>query len=74
MNREADELLKRVLRLPPEARAALAGGLIDSLDERIDEDAERAWETEVSRRVAELRESHVALNPWSEVRRRITGQ
>lgn len=74
MNREADELLKRVLRLPPEARAALAGGLIDSLDERIDEDAERAWETEVSRRVAELRESHVALIPWSEVRRRITGQ
>jgi putative addiction module component (TIGR02574 family) len=74
MDREADELLKRALKLPPEARAALAGGLIDSLDETIDEDAEQAWEAEISRRVGELREDRVALIPWAEVRRRIAGQ
>ncbi len=74
MGREADELLKRALKPPAEARAALAGGLIDSLDETVDEDAERAWEAEVSRRVGELREGRVALIPWPEVRRRIAGQ
>jgi len=74
MDREADEVLKLALKLPPEARAALAGGLIDSLDETIDEDAQQAWEAEVSRRVKELREGRVALIPWPKVRRRIAGR
>jgi hypothetical protein len=39
---------------PTEARAALAGSLLESLDTDVDEDAEAAWATEVNRRVAEL--------------------
>ena len=39
MDRETDDLLKLALKLPPEARAALAGSLIDSLDEAVDERA-----------------------------------
>ena len=74
MDRDIDELLRRALKLPPEARAALAGGLIDSLDETVDEDAQQAWEAEVSRRVSELRDGRVALIPWPEVRRRIAGR
>jgi putative addiction module component (TIGR02574 family) len=74
MNREASELLERALKLPPEARAALAGSLIDSLDETMDEGVEQAWEIEVARRVRELREGQVDLIPWSEARRRIAGQ
>lgn len=74
MNREAVELLERALKLPPEVRAALAGSLIDSLDETMDEGVEQAWEVEVARRVKELREGRVALVPWSEARRRIAGR
>ncbi len=74
MDRKTNDLLKRALKLPAEARAALAGGLIDSLDETVDEDAEQAWEAEVSRRVGELREGRVDLIPWPEVRRRIARQ
>jgi putative addiction module component (TIGR02574 family) len=74
MNREASELLERALKLPPEARAALAGSLIDSLDETMDDGVEQAWEVEIARRVKELREGRVDLIPWSEARRRIAGQ
>ena len=33
MKQDAVEWLKQALKLPPEARAALAGSLLDSLDE-----------------------------------------
>jgi hypothetical protein len=55
MKRDAAEILKEALALPIEARAALAGSLLDSLDTDVDEDAEAAWATEVNRRVTEPR-------------------
>ncbi len=33
MDQDVSELLKKALALPPEGRAALAGSLLDSLDE-----------------------------------------
>ncbi len=46
MAREVTELLKQALTLPPGARAALAGSLLESLDEEVDEglEAERTLE------------------------------
>lgn len=69
MKRDAAEILKEALALPTEARAALAGSLLDSLDTEVDEDAEAAWATEVNRRVAELDSGAVKTIPWAEVRR-----
>ena len=65
--RIADEALK----LPAEARAALAGTLLDSLDEEVDEDAEAAWSAEIAKRIRELADGSVKTVPWSEVRRSI---
>ena len=42
MKRDTAEILKEALTLPPEARAALADSLLDSLDTEVDEDAEAA--------------------------------
>ena len=39
---EAAEILREALALPSEARAALAGSPLDSLDIEVDEDAEAA--------------------------------
>jgi putative addiction module component (TIGR02574 family) len=72
MKRDAAEILKEALALPTEARAALAGSLLDSLDTDVDDDAETAWATEVNRRVAELESEAVKTIPWAEVRRRLT--
>ena len=72
MSKEISELLKKAFALPVEARAALAGSLLDSLDEARDEDAEAAWEKEIARRVQQLQEGTVATIPWNEVRRRLS--
>ena len=68
---DISDLLKKVLALPVEARAALAGSLLDSLDETVDESAEAEWEKEISRRVAELDAGVAKTVPWTEVRRRL---
>jgi len=74
MKQNIAEILMKALKLPPEARAALAGTLLDSLDETVDRDAESAWEAEIVMRLKEIDEGKVNLIPWAEARARITGQ
>ena len=74
MKNSIADILKEALRLPPEARAALAGSLLDSLDELLDLDSESAWEAEIAARVREIDEGKVTLIPWAEARARIAGQ
>jgi putative addiction module component (TIGR02574 family) len=71
MKENIAEILKQALQLPPEARAALAGSLLDSVDEPLDLDAESAWETEIAARIREIDEGKVTLIPWAEARARI---
>ncbi|MDO9124085.1 MAG: addiction module protein [Deltaproteobacteria bacterium] len=74
MKQNLVEILKEALKLSPEARAALAGTLLDSLDETVDRDAESAWEAEIVMRLKEIDEGKVNLIPWAEARARIAGQ
>lgn len=71
MNYEAQELFHQALKLPPEARAALAGSLIASLDDVIDEDAEAAWQAVIERRISEIESGAVKMVSWLEARNRI---
>ena len=73
MKENISHILKQALRLPPEARAALAGSLIDSLDEPLDLDAESFWEAEIAARIREIDEGEVTLIPWAEARAKIAG-
>lgn len=72
MTPDVSELLKKALALPPEARAALAGSLLDSLDDTVDPGAEEAWSQEIARRIEELDSGKVKPVPWEEARRQIT--
>ena len=74
MKQKIADILKEALKLPPEARAALAGTLLDSLDDTVDRDAESAWEAEILVRLKEIDEGKVRLMPWSEARTKISGQ
>lgn len=65
------DLLQEAMKLPPEARAALAGSLLDSLDTEVDADAEEAWSGEIERRLRGIDQGSTKLVPWDEVRRRI---
>ena len=74
MKRDWEELLREALALPPEARASLAGSLIDSLDATIDDDVEAAWDQEIARRIRDLDAGKSIPIPWTEVRRHLTRQ
>jgi putative addiction module component (TIGR02574 family) len=65
------ELLKQALALPPEARAALASRLFESLDDTVDAGAEEQWNNEVARRIEELDSGKVKPISWAEARRQI---
>ena len=71
MNRDASKILEEALKLPIEARAALAGSLIESLDEVVDENVEAAWADEIARRVGDLDSGKAKAIPWAKARRLI---
>jgi len=72
MSQEVSELLQKALALPPEARAALAGSLLESLDDTVDPSAEEAWSQEIARRIEELDSGKVKPMPWADARRQIS--
>ncbi len=74
MPQDAAEILKDALSLPREARAALAGSLLESLDEGIDPEAEKAWADEIAARIRDLDEQRAVPVPWTEARLRILGK
>ena len=68
----SSDLFREALRLPPEARAALAAELIESLDGgETDDEVEAAWAREIRRRLAEIDAGRSNATPWEEARRRI---
>ena len=71
MKRDAAKILEEALKLPVEARAALAGSLIESLDEAVDENVEAAWADEIAQRIADLDSGKAKTIPWSKARRLI---
>jgi putative addiction module component (TIGR02574 family) len=72
MTPDVSELLKKALALPPEARAALAGSLLESLDDTVDASAEEEWSREIAHRIEELDSGKVKPVPWAEARRQIS--
>lgn len=71
MTQDVSELLKKALALPAEARAALAGSLLDSLDDTVDASVEEEWSQEILRRIQELDSGKVRPVPWAEARRQV---
>jgi putative addiction module component (TIGR02574 family) len=72
MTQDVVELLKKALALPPEARAALAGSLLESFDDTVDASAEENWSEEIARRIAELDSGKVKAIPWAEARKQVS--
>ena len=74
MGSQVTKLLEEALKLPPEARAAMAGSLLDSLDVTVDTDAEGQWEQEIARRLRDLDTSPNRVVSWSDACRKILGR
>ncbi len=74
MGSDATKLLEAALKLPPEARAAMAGSLLESLDTVVDADAEAEWDREIDRRLKDLDAAPTRVVSWSDTRRKILGR
>ena len=59
------------ISLDERERAALAGLLLVSLEDPVDEDIESAWRDEVERRLADIDSSSVKLVPWEDVKAKL---
>ena len=67
---KAEKLEAEIMKLSPEARAALAEKIILSLEEPSESENERLWVEEAERRLKEMRQGVVAEVPAEEVFRR----
>ncbi len=56
MGNELNGILEKVLNMPQQQRAFLAGQLIDSLEPQIDMDIETAWQHEIHTRVLQAKD------------------
>jgi putative addiction module component (TIGR02574 family) len=65
------ELLEQALKLPPQARLALADELLDSVEGPEDPEWTAAWTAELARRVKQLESGQAKTVPWEEARARI---
>ena len=70
-----DEIIKKALALPAEARAEVAGSLIRSLDEDSDgTDFRELWSTEIAAGIAAIDDGSVQLVTLADVRERLAGE
>ena len=65
------DIFKQALDLDERDRATLAGLLIESLEEKPNEDLEALWRAEVQRRIAELESGDVEAVAWEDVKARL---
>ncbi len=74
MNARADELRSEVLALPDDVRAELIVGILDSLDDRLvvddQDDLDRVWAAETSRRAEQVESGEVAMDSWDDLLRK----
>ena len=68
---EAQQLFDAAMRLPDRERAKLADRLFLSVEPGPVEEAEKAFEATVARRVAEIENGTAKLVDWSDLRREL---
>ena len=61
------DILRAALNLPQDARAMLAGQLLESLDDAEQTEIDAAWSEEIERRIRDIDEGRVKLIPGEEV-------
>ena len=71
MSTSTADIFKGALDLNERDRATLAGLLIESLEEGIDDELESVWRAEVARRTAELDSGNVKAIDWEDVKARL---
>lgn len=67
MSRDVKDIAAEALQLPLEARAELAGQLLDSLDDLSEGEIEQLWAAEAERRYSEYKAGRIEAIPAEEI-------
>ena len=73
MTTDFEAITAAALALPEGQRADLLARLMDSLNVLPDADDDQAWDTEIARRLEEVRSGKQKGIPWEEARKQIFG-
>ena len=73
MTTDFEAITVAALALPERQRADLLARLMDSLNVLPDADDDQAWDTEIARRLEDLRSGKEKGLPWEEARKQIFG-
>ena len=71
MDPSSTELYAQAMKLSAGDRAELAGLLLESLDDRTDENVDEAWREEIERRMQDFDNGTVTPVAWEQVRARL---
>lgn len=71
MSTSITQLFEQASRLEEGDRAALAGLLLESLDQAPSVDVEAAWAEEIEHRLRALKAGEVEAVPWEDVKNRL---
>jgi putative addiction module component (TIGR02574 family) len=74
MDEKLKNILENALNMPQEQRAFIAGRLIESLDDKVDEDVETAWQNEIQKRIASAEKGEATFMSWEYVKKRLKGE
>ena len=67
MNAHVSQVLQVALKLKETERAEIAAILMQSLDEDADPAAEKDWDAEIQKRLAEIDSGKVKMLSWQEI-------
>ena len=72
MNARVDQLLDEALLLPTDQRSVLVVALLDSIEGSDDAVISEAWQVEILRRKAGLRDGSIHATPWADTKARLS--
>ncbi len=67
MNKNPEDILQDILKMPQEQRAFVADRIMESLDDDTDANIEMAWQKEIQKRI----ESKASFMSWEEVKKKL---
>ncbi len=72
MDKDLNDVLKKILSMPQDQRAFLVDKLIDSLDVKTDLDVEIAWQREIRNRIEESENGNISFISWENAKYKLS--
>ena len=69
MAAELERVVEQALSLPGSERLSVARRILESIEPEAGEEVERAWETEIIKRVEKIDRGTAKFRPWEDIKK-----